>query len=246
MGATFRHKLSRWTYKFPELYIGITTGGYGSITTFSSWNYESSALMIRYREPVNGLLALFIGFSGTMLLNAAGYDFAGIPLFRWRSSSDLSRPWTKRSGKENAAFITSIIVAFLSVILIIALVAWGSPSQRPNALACLGSPFGALVRWKLCKMNKKNEIPWWTFLVNVSGTLIYAIINGLLSIYPTQSDAIIQGILLTGVMGGYTTVSTFIAEISALKKEKSYVYGFISIGGVQLLLLLINGLFFWL
>lgn len=149
--------------------------------------------------------------------------------------------------------LTFISVTFsmiiLSLILGLALVnnddAY-SITYRTMIYAALFAPFGAILRWKLSRLNKslKGEYKWFplgTFAANFFGSIVSISMIALdfkLQLYNDSSSSInfwMVGTLRAikiGFAGCLSTVSTFIAEFSSLLSSihpvHGYKYAFIS------------------
>ena len=104
-------------------------------------------------------------------------------------------------------------------------------------LAALGGVLGALARWALAEaLPSPGGWPWATLLVNVTGCLL---LGALLARLALRSPAPpwVQPFLGAGVLGGYTTYSTFAVEVvdlvddGALGVAAGYVLASI-VGGV--------------
>jgi CrcB protein len=103
----------------------------------------------------------------------------------------------------------------------------GASSRRPRRTASrrwdvalvigAGGALGAAARWGLNEMwpTAPGQIPWATFVENVSGSLVLgALMVVLLDVRrPTRYARPFLGI---GVLGGYTTFSTYAADTGAL------------------------------
>jgi fluoride exporter len=83
-------------------------------------------------------------------------------------------------------------------------------------LAAVGGALGALARWALGEaLPSPGGWPWATLLVNVTGCLLLgALFAGLAARSPEPSWA--RPFLGVGVLGGYTTYSTFAVEVVRL------------------------------
>jgi CrcB protein len=80
--------------------------------------------------------------------------------------------------------------------------------QRARPLAALGSWGPAL--------------PWGTFVVNVTGCFVMGILAGLFQErFVVQPEA--RALVLVGVLGGYTTFSSFALETLRLAQEGSFL-----------------------
>jgi CrcB protein len=80
-------------------------------------------------------------------------------------------------------------------------------------LAALGGAVGALARWGLSEaVPSTGGWPWATLLVNVSGCFLLGALFATLAAHsPEPSWA--RPFLGVGVLGGYTTYSTFAVEV---------------------------------
>jgi CrcB protein len=81
------------------------------------------------------------------------------------------------------------------------------------AAAALGGVLGALARWGVARAlpSPTGGWPWATLLVNVSGcALIGVLLAVLLACFPGHPW--LRPFLATGVLGGYTTFSTFAVD----------------------------------
>jgi CrcB protein len=81
------------------------------------------------------------------------------------------------------------------------------------AAAALGGVLGALARWAVARALRSpaDGWPWATLLVNVTGcALIGVLLAVLLAHFPAHPW--LRPFLATGVLGGYTTFSTFAVD----------------------------------
>ena len=87
-------------------------------------------------------------------------------------------------------------------------------------LAALGGALGALARWVVTTAlpHTPGAWPWATLLVNLTGCLaIGALLAVLLARFP--SSPWLRPFLAVGVLGGYTTYSTFAVEVVQLARS---------------------------
>jgi CrcB protein len=80
-------------------------------------------------------------------------------------------------------------------------------------MAALGGVLGALARWGVGTALPRSpaDWPWATMLVNLTGCLVLGVLLGLL--FARHLDhPWLRPFLGTGVLGGYTTFSTFAVE----------------------------------
>jgi fluoride exporter len=104
--------------------------------------------------------------------------------------------------------------------------------------AALGGALGALGRWGLgaALPHRPGSWPWATLLVNLSGCLLIGVLLAvLLARFPAHPW--LRPFLATGVLGGWTTYSTFavdtvqLAEAGAWGLAAGYVLASV-VGGV--------------
>ncbi len=87
-------------------------------------------------------------------------------------------------------------------------------------LAALGGALGALARWAVAEVLPPSPPgwPWATLLVNLSGCLL---LGALLAVLAARAPdaAWPRPFLAVGVLGGYTTYSTFAVEVVRLTES---------------------------
>jgi CrcB protein len=84
-------------------------------------------------------------------------------------------------------------------------------------LAALGGALGALARWGLATAlpSSPGTWPWATLLVNLTGCVLIGVLLAVL-VARSPSSPWLRPFLATGVLGGYTTYSTFAVDTVAL------------------------------
>lgn len=86
-------------------------------------------------------------------------------------------------------------------------------SLWPVAAICAGASCGALLRWGLALwLNGSGPLPWGTLAANLMGGYLIGIAVGVFQLLP-QVDPTWRLLLITGLLGGLTTFSTFSAEV---------------------------------
>lgn len=85
--------------------------------------------------------------------------------------------------------------------------------MRTVALVALGGLAGALARYGLTTAfpNPRAGFPWTTFAINVTGCLLIGLLISLVG-----THKVLRPLLGTGVLGGYTTFSTYVVEAERL------------------------------
>ena len=89
-----------------------------------------------------------------------------------------------------------------------------------TGLVGLAGACGALARYLLGRFivtRTSSALPWGTMLINVSGALLIGLIAGLTSRHALTP--LVQTVLATGFLGGYTTFSTMSWEGVQLLRE---------------------------
>lgn len=117
-----------------------------------------------------------------------------------------------------------------------------SELRRKHGLVLLviaaGGALGALLRYQLDRWwpSPVPQFPWTTLLVNVSGCLV---IGGFMVMITERwsPHALVRPFVGTGVLGGYTTFSTYAVDIVILVRA-----GHLATAGLYLLLTLIGAL----
>ncbi len=117
-----------------------------------------------------------------------------------------------------------------------------SELRRKHGLVLLviaaGGALGALLRYQLDRWwpSPVPQFPWTTLLVNVSGCLV---IGGVMVMITERwsPHALVRPFVGTGVLGGYTTFSTYVVDIVILVRA-----GHLATAGLYLLLTLIGAL----
>ena len=91
----------------------------------------------------------------------------------------------------------------------------GFPPPRLLAAVAAGGAIGALSRWGLTEAfpSGTDEFPWTTFAVNVVGSLLLALLPAFAVVRRRQVLAVGLG---PGVLGGFTTLSTYSEQTRAL------------------------------
>lgn len=61
--------------------------------------------------------------------------------------------------------------------------------------------------------------PWWTFVINVTGSFVIGIVAQVTETRAFGGAPLLRLFLMTGVLGGYTTFSTFSLDSLTLLRE---------------------------
>ena len=89
-----------------------------------------------------------------------------------------------------------------------------APTAAALVAVAIGGALGAILRWWLGQLVPDGDgFPWTTFTINVTGSLVLALLPAIAAV--RHRPAIAAG-LGPGVLGGYTTLSTYAAQARAL------------------------------
>ncbi len=88
----------------------------------------------------------------------------------------------------------------------------------------LGGALGSMARYFVSTIQSPTwtGFPYAIFTVNVSGGLVMGILTELMALKFSVSTEV-RAFLTTGIMGGYTTFSTFSLESALLIQRQAYV-----------------------
>ncbi|KAJ1675729.1 hypothetical protein EV182_000698 [Spiromyces aspiralis] len=269
MGVATKLKGPLTYYGSPALFVGISTGLCGSITTFSSWQAEIFAEFYNTgRNPHNWFKNLLGGVSviAVTLSVAIGADQFGRHLGtlavqvmsarlrtckRFDDGGDVRNRLLYPHALMDWAMVAAATVGLTAVAVVVGLV----PSTRSVGWAILFGPAGAISRWLLSPLNSyvgksgglAGTLPAGTFAANWVGSSLLAIWwmlqNGAVVRPPAITCSILSG-LADGLCGCLTTVSTFVVELKALPLQNSYWYFVASMVTAQAVWVLMPGIYF--
>lgn len=87
-----------------------------------------------------------------------------------------------------------------------------------NLLAVfLGGGIGASLRWGVCKYIHNH---WGTFIVNILGAFLIGVLFQYIS-QKTTFNSTLKLFLMTGLLGGFTTFSTYLLDFVKLLDSNS-------------------------
>jgi CrcB protein len=89
------------------------------------------------------------------------------------------------------------------------------------ALAMLGGAAGSGLRWLLseaCAARGLDRLPWATFSANLVGSLLIGVLARLAA-DPVRLGEPLRVLLVVGVLGGFTTYSSFNEEVLRLLRD---------------------------
>jgi CrcB protein len=114
------------------------------------------------------------------------------------------------------------------------------------AAIAAGGAVGALARQLVgvALPTAPGAFPWGTFLVNVSGCLLIGVLMAALRLLPAR-HRLVRPFLGVGVLGGFTTFSTYAVQSHELVRSGHPVVAMVYLGGTVLaaLLAVVAGVF---
>jgi CrcB protein len=99
-------------------------------------------------------------------------------------------------------------------------------------LVGVAAALGAVARYLvdvLVQSWHDAELPWGTFVVNVTGSFVLALASGLATHHGLDRDLAV--VLTAGLAGGYTTWSTLMWESTALATDDSLIAATVNVAG---------------
>jgi CrcB protein len=99
---------------------------------------------------------------------------------------------------------------------------------RPDVLAviALGGMLGATARFELARAlpTASGRFPWATFWTNLSGSFVLGFLLVVL-LERFRPSRYLRPFLTTGIIGAYTTMSTYLVETALLLKDRHIATG---------------------
>ncbi|ORZ07521.1 CrcB-like protein-domain-containing protein [Lobosporangium transversale] len=263
------HK-ARWIGPF--IYVGLSSGLCGSITTFSSWSLGIFVEMINptkiKRHPLQNVLSALTELVVTLAFSMVGLQ-SGMHLgeaILQKDTTDNSDNSSRMQNKPEPLkpvesplhwtildfiIIGSCVLLWIGMVLVTILMPQGSwTSWRHVVFAICFAPPGAILRWYLSRFNiRTKQFPVGTFAANVIGSLILAALVCLQHSSGVGGKSTLICQVLSGLQDGFcgclTTISTFALELKILSRRASYIYGVSSVVAAQLAMLIVLGSFVW-
>lgn len=242
------------------LYIGLTTGFCGSLTSFSTFirdvflalsndmlSPDLHGLTPGHRNSGYSVMALLAVIIETVGLSLGAYTVGlhlGAALEPHMPTIDslilrryIDRPFIFVGW---ALWLGALFMAVFPP----------HDSWRGTALfAIVFAPLGCLTRYYLSRiLNPKSPtFPLGTFVANVFGTVILGMAWDIA--HTTSTGGVLGCQLLQGVEDGFcgclTTVSTWVSELSTLRRKSAYIYGTASVVVSTALMIIIMGSLRW-
>ena len=104
------------------------------------------------------------------------------------------------------------------------------------ALVFVGGAVGSAIRWLVgigVGEHYKGTFPLGTFLINVSGAFLMGLLSTLFNVdWKDRYGSNLTALVLTGVLGGYTTFSSYQLDTTNLYNKAAHGLVFYWIGSV--------------
>ncbi|CAF1373986.1 unnamed protein product [Rotaria sordida] len=236
---------------FAQLYIGLTTGLCGSITTFSGVMYNSCVALFgpssHLTYPISNYLSVIISVFSASFIGFIIGRHASIFILSLSSKSTKKVQYLNKSVQ---IWLFPILI-FISIPLLVLLAVLLPVSHYTYFIySIIFAPFGSLTRYILSIVfNINSNFPLGTLLANVIGSYIYL---GMVAInqYVNITSPLVKQIIISiiqGYCGCLTTVSTFILELDTIKKRRYiYAYAIITVLFIQIVYIILAAKFSFL
>ena len=208
--------------KWKLVYLGITSGFCGSLTTFSGWQVQAAQSMLRSHIAA-GILNLIIGFMTFYFCLLTGMYLGKLihhSLEKKPPQNVEKADATLPSPRLATPLNVSVLVLASSLWIIFGVLFAVIPSSRRWVGPAFLTPFGAGLRWYSSIWNAQClKFKWPTFIVNIFGVLVYSILVVCETKYTGPTDIVRTSSftsILSGFCGSLTTASTFFLELKLL------------------------------
>jgi CrcB protein len=108
------------------------------------------------------------------------------------------------------------------------------PDWRAIVAIAVGGGIGSVLRYLVTIVMTQRlgpGFPWSTFAINVAGSLIIGIVAELSLTRTVLVSPLTRLFLMTGVLGGFTTFSTFSLDVVTLASERAALFALAYAGG---------------
>ncbi|CAJ0550645.1 Ff.00g105750.m01.CDS01 [Fusarium sp. VM40] len=246
------------TKKTIPLYIGLATGFCGSFTTFSSFIKDVFlALSNELKTPGwpesptsrNGgysFMAMLAVIITTLSLSLSGL-FVGGHLAIGLQRVTPSIPFSLSRRVLDPLGVLLGVGCWLGAV-ILAIFPPHDAWRGQTLFALVFGPLGCLLRFYLSLYlnGKRTSFPVGTFVANVLGTVVLGMSWDLAHV---PLGGVVGCQVLEGIEDGFcgclTTISTFVAELSSLRRRSSWIYGTTSVVVSLVLMIAVMGGLRW-
>lgn len=253
-------KVHLTTKKTIPLYIGLATGFCGSLTSFSTFirdvflalsndmvSPDLHGLAPAHRNGGYSFMALLAVIIETVGLSLGAY-VAGLHLGAALELYTPSFPFRFTRTVLDRLFVVLGWGCWLGALLM-AIFPPQNHWRGTVVFAIVFAPLGCLGRFYLSMFlnSKRPSFPLGTFAANVLGTVVLGMAWDIA--HSTSTGGVLGCQLLQGIEDGFcgclTTISTWVSELSSLRRKSSYIYGTVSVIVSTALMIVIMGSLRW-
>ncbi|KAJ0973281.1 hypothetical protein J5N97_021240 [Dioscorea zingiberensis] len=221
-----------------HLVIGITTGYLGSLTTFSGWNMKMLDLSARghWVFAIGGILLGMAIVNESIRYGVETAEELRRSLLIWHNKSSRRTKIILENLRVNTQKRHFVVLLLMLVIIGVLWTLSGVLAKRKldnvtNGavlwLGCLVGPPGVWARWYLARLNgqglgRKGTLKWLpigTLTANILAACIMAALETISKEVNTKRFEIIVRGIQFGFLGCLSTVSTFVAEVFAMRQS---------------------------
>lgn len=219
------------------LYVALTTGACGSITSWSSFMLSlfelSTTQLSSATYPNKGYgVAVFLSYA----ITTAGVSFAGYYLGTHLSMA-IERTFVIGLAKYELFFEVTLSTLGISFWIIVIVLSAVESTWRYWTLAMVFGPLGVYARYLSSRFlnGRIKTFPLGTFFANVMATILISIMmllrngngpggNG--SITSGYTSCQVLSAVMDGFCGNFSTISSFVSELNGFKRMRyAYFYG---------------------
>ncbi|XP_020094839.1 uncharacterized protein LOC109714562 isoform X2 [Ananas comosus] len=218
--------------------VGLTTGYLGSLTTFSGWNQEMLDLASKghWVYAVAGIvLGMFIVNESINIGVESGEGLRKLFL-KYFDEDSGGRKFLKHlrvdTGAKHAVVMTMMVLILLALWFLSGALAIKTVHDLKSGavlwLGCVVAPPGVWGRWHLARLNgegigKRQLLKWLpigTLAANVLAACIMAALSTISNAVNTKKCRTVTSGIEFGFLGCLSTVSTFVAEVYAMRQSR--------------------------
>jgi fluoride exporter len=105
------------------------------------------------------------------------------------------------------------------------------PDMTTYPFVFIGGALGSLLRWRLGRAVGERctgKFPLGTFVINVTGAFVMGLLSTLMSVdWRIRSGSFFTAFVLTGLLGGYTTFSSYELDTVTAYNRREQVIAFL-------------------
>lgn len=222
-----------------HLAVGLSTGYLGSVTTFSGWNQKMLVLASKghWTFAVGGtILGMFIVNESIRVGVESGEGLRKLLSKKLNQSSVTARcsldRWRVDSLKRHMMVMAIMLLLLGSLWGLSGALAGKKLHNVTNGavlwLGCLVGPPGVWARWYLARLNghgfgRKGLLKWLpigTLSANILAACLMAALSTISKAVNTKRCTILVSGVQLGFLGCMSTVSTFVAEVYAMRESR--------------------------